>query len=71
MLTLVKEFPHHCYTVGEDAQGNIWFETNQTLCCLFFGEDSPTKVKENVGLVNVIRQVDAQRILVSAYAGNL
>lgn len=67
----LKIYPYYCYTVGEDGTGNIWFESNHNLYYLSKGAETPVAIKENIGIVNTIRKIDSNSIIVSTYAGNI
>lgn len=68
-LNLLRRIPMHTYTVGEDSGGNIWFEHDQDLYRLKRAASVPEKILNDIGLVNTIRRLDSDRIIVSTYAG--
>lgn len=67
----LKIYPYYCYTVGEDGIGNIWFESNHNLYYLSKEAETPIAIKKNIGIVNSIRKINSNSIIVSTYAGNI
>lgn len=70
-IILLKSFPYSCFTIGEDANGNMWFGANKNIYYIKSGATQPILVKENVGGISVIRKLDSNSMIIGTYAENI